>query len=198
MASAKDELKKLGIGKKIGVLREEKGLSLKKLSEMAGVQEILLSQIEADVVPPTVATLLNLSRLLGVTLDYFFTESLSTEKIEVVRKHERRVITKPEHKPEIPLSYSYESLAYHLAKKHMEPFLVEFELESDHDPVPLAHPGEEFLFLLEGEVEFISEDKKIHLHKGDSLYFFSQQPHSFRALGMKKPRAIVVVYPFDE
>ena len=195
----KEELKRLGLGRKISALREKKGIALSKMSAETGVQEVLLNQIEADVVAPTVATLLNISKLLGIGIDYFFAETLSDEAIEVVRKDERRVIAMPDHKKNARLVYAYESLAYHMADKHMEPFMVEFSLDvPEADLVPLSHSGEEFLYLLEGEVEFITEEKRIRLAAGDSLYFHSKIPHVLRAVGNAKPKAIAVLYPFGE
>ena len=197
MTTTREELQKLGIGKKIRALRVEKGLSIKDLAEKSGVQEVLLSQIEGEVVAPTVAGILNISKVLEVSLDYFFVKNLSHQEIEVVRKADRRVVHGPKPKAQEPLTYSYESLAYHLADKHMEPFLVDFEFEEKgKEPIALSHPGEEFLFLLKGELEFKSGKKTVVLKEGDAMYFFSHQPHSLQARGKVKPKALVVLYPF--
>ena len=198
-ADAKQELKRLAIGRKVRALREEKGLGLSDLAAEAGMQEVLLSQVEADVVAPTVATLINIARILGVGIDYFFTDSPSQQEIEIVRADERRVIAAPSHKKNAQLIYSYEALSPSMSGKHMEPFLVEFSLDADEkNLVPQAHAGEEFLFILEGEVEFVTAEKRAILRAGDSLFFRSKTPHVLRGVGHVKPRALAVLYPFDE
>jgi transcriptional regulator with XRE-family HTH domain len=197
-AATKEEWKRLGIGRKIRSLRDEKRIGLAEMAANTGVQEVLLQQIEADVVAPTVATLLNISKLLGVGVDYFFTEQMLLGDVEVVRKDERRVISAPDHKRNAPLIYSYESLAYQMAAKHMEPFLVEFAPHvPDAEAVPQSHAGEEFLFILKGEVEFVSQEKRVVLREGDSLYFHSKIPHVLRAVGHGKAKAVAVLYPYE-
>ena len=56
------------------------------------------------------------------------------------------------------------------------------------------HEGEEFLHLLEGNLEFRSVDRVEVLEAGDSIYFESDLSHSFRCLGEQRAKAIVVVW----
>ncbi|RPJ41038.1 MAG: cupin domain-containing protein, partial [Deltaproteobacteria bacterium] len=85
-------------------------------------------------------------------------------------------------------------LAYPKADKHMEPFHVQFEVKNKEDLVSLTHKGEEFLYVLEGQLEFTYEGETISLDPGDSLYFDSSAPHAFRAVGKKNALAIDVIY----
>jgi quercetin dioxygenase-like cupin family protein len=90
--------------------------------------------------------------------------------------------------------YTYELLAFKKDDKHMEPFIVQFDLK-ERDEVPMQkHKGEEFLHVLEGTLEFFTEDEVIVLEKGDSVYFDSGIPHGYRGLGDTPPKALVVVY----
>jgi quercetin dioxygenase-like cupin family protein len=77
----------------------------------------------------------------------------------------------------------------------MEPLLVEFDIDIDEDVPPLSHKGEEFIYVLEGEVEFHAADDIVRLTAGDSVYFDSNIPHSFIGKGNIKPRAVAVIYP---
>jgi quercetin dioxygenase-like cupin family protein len=92
------------------------------------------------------------------------------------------------------VGYYYESLAYPKADKHMEPFHVQFEVKNKEDILFFNHKGEEFVFVLEGQVEFSYEDEIFTLNAGDSLYFDSNFPHAFRAAGKKNALAIDVIY----
>ena len=80
----------------------------------------------------------------------------------------------------------------------MEPFLVQFEVKRKEDLLFFNHKGEEFLLVLEGQLEFSYEDETIILESGDSLYFDSSSPHAFRALGKKNALAVDVIYAQDE
>jgi len=189
------ELRRLGIGKKIRALRESKDMDLDDLAARLGLSRVLLGQIESDVVPPTVATLLNLSKLLGVGMDHFFAETESTGKYEITRPNERLAVHHDNLAGTGRLAYNYESLAYRLAKKHMEPFFVEFEVTAEPGEA-LSHDGEEFVHVLDGEIEFRLGDDVIRLQAGDSFYFYANVPHSIRGV-TGKPRALFVLYPYN-
>ena len=76
----------------------------------------------------------------------------------------------------------------------MEPFMVEFPVQETNEMVFMSHSGEEFLYLLEGQLEFRSIDHVEVLNLGDSIYFASDISHSLRGLGEKPAKAIVVVW----
>ncbi len=190
----KEELKELNLGQKIKTLRQRKGLSLQQIAEKTNLSEPLLSQIEGEVVAPPVATLLKISKALNVNIGYFFQEEESGKRAVVVRKNERKQIFRRIHEDPSKIGYYYESLAYPKADKHMEPFQVKFEVKKKEDLIFFNHKGEEFLFVLEGQLEFNYENEIFTLEPGDSLYFDSGFPHAFRALGRKSALAIDVIY----
>ncbi len=194
MNEEKNELKELKLGEKIRSLRLKRGFTIQDVANVTGLSKALISQIENEVVIPPVATLLKISRALDVHIGYFFQEDEEEPKIEVVRKEERKKVKRRFPRGKDPLSYSYESLSFRKSEKHMEPFLVEFDSDIDEDVPTLSHGGEEFLYLLEGELEFRTSEGVIKLQPGDSLYFDSQIPHAFRGIGKKKARAIVVLF----
>jgi transcriptional regulator with XRE-family HTH domain len=193
--STTDELRRLGIGKMICSLREEKQIPLENLAEQVNVNPTLLSQIESDVIPPTLATLLNVARVLNVGVDYFFTQSEVVEKIELTRSNERLSVAKSRESDQARMTYNYQALSYRLKDKRLEPFLVEFDSTIEENLVPLSHEGEEFCHCLEGEIEFITDERRIILKPGDSLHFYSHVPHVMRGIGTGTPRAVFVLLP---
>ena len=190
----KEELKDLNLGQKIKTLRQRKGLSLQQTAEKSGLSVPLLSQIESEVVAPPVATLLKISRALNVNIGYFFQEEESGKRAVVVRKNERKQIFRRIHEDPSKVGYYYESLAYPKADKHMEPFQVQFEVKTKEDLIFFNHKGEEFVFVLEGQLECNYEDETFLLEAGDSLYFDCSFPHAFRAVGKRNALAIDVIY----
>jgi transcriptional regulator with XRE-family HTH domain len=190
----KHEVKKLHIGKKIRDLRKKAGLVLQDLSDRTGLSKPLLSQIEKEVVSPPIATLLKISKALNINISFFFQGGDLEEKVVVVRKDESQVIDSRYFGREDG-GYYYEALAYKKAKKFMEPFLVEFKRKKAENITYFSHEGEEFIYLLEGTLEFRTESQQYILYPGDSLYFESSIPHAYRALERRNARALTVVYP---
>jgi transcriptional regulator with XRE-family HTH domain len=190
----KEEVKELNLGQKIKTLRRRKGMSLQQMAEKTNLSEPLLSQIESEVVAPPVATLLKISKTLNVNIGYFFQEEESGRRAVIVRKNERKQVFRRIHEEPSKVGYYYESLAYPKADKHMEPFQVQFEVKKKEDIRFFNHRGEEFVFVLEGQLEFSYEDETFTLDAGDSLYFDSSFPHAFRAVGKKNAWAIDVIY----
>jgi len=193
----REEIKELNLGQKIKSLRQRKGLSLQQVAEKTDLSKPLLSQIEGDVVAPPVATLLKISKALNVNIGYFFQDEEPGKKVIVVHKNERKQVFRRIHEDPSKVGYYYESLAYPKTDKHMEPFLVEFEVKKKEDLIFFNHKGEEFVFLLEGQLEFNCEDETFSLEAGDSLYFDSSSPHAFRAVGKKNALALDVIYSAD-
>lgn len=193
----KEELKELNLGQKIKTLRQRKGLSLPQMADKTNLSVPLLSQIESEVVAPPVATLLKISKALNVNIGYFFQEEESGKRAVIVRKNERKQVFRRIHEDPSKVGYYYESLAYPKADKHMEPFQVQFEVKKKEDLLFFNHKGEEFVFVLEGRLEFNYEDEAFILEPGDSLYFDSSFPHAFRAVGPKSASAIDVIYAED-
>lgn len=190
-----EQVRRLAIGRKIRTLRERKGMGVAAVAEKTRMPEVLLSRIERDEVAPTVANLINIASALDTSVDVFFQEDSFQQKVEVVRRGEGRSIRRV-NEGTGALTYRYQSLAYRLPGKRMEPFLVEFEVGLDEAPNPVTHEGEEFLHILDGEVECMLDGERVVLGPGDSIYFHSSTPHSLRALGTVQPRALAVLYPF--
>lgn len=197
-AKEREELKELNLGQKIKALRQRKGISLEEMARRTNLSQPLLSQIESEVVAPPVATLLKIARALNVNISYFFqTEEGEEKKAVIVRKNERKKVFRRIHEDPAKVGYYYESLAFPKTDRHMEPFQVEFEAKKKEDLIFFNHQGEEFVFVLEGQLEFNYENEVYLLEAGDSLYFDSSLPHAFRAVGGKNALAIDVIYSSD-
>lgn len=190
----KHEVKNLHIGKKIRELRKKADLVLQDLSDRTGLSKPLLSQIEKEVVSPPIATLLKISKALSVNIGFFFQDNDPEEKVVLVRRDESKVIDSRYFGRE-ESGYYYEALAYKRSKKYMEPFLVEFKRKKADRLSYFSHEGEEFIYLLDGTLEFRTENQHYVLYPRDSLYFESSIPHAYRALERRNAKALTVVYP---
>jgi len=188
------EVRELQIGPQIRQLRQERRMTLQDLSQETELSKPLLSQIENDQVIPPLATLLRIAKALKVPLQTFFEEEDNTQKCLVVRAGTSNRINRRPRQGGSPQPYSYHSLAYGKKHKHMEPFLVEFDPAQTDKVQSVQHSGEEFLYVLEGQIELVHSNERYILNAGDSVYWDSNEPHSLKALGDQIALGIAVLY----
>lgn len=194
MDDYREEVKELQIGPTIRILRQQQRLTLQDLSQATELSKPLLSQIENDQVIPPLATLLRIAKALNVSLQTFFEEEDNNQKCLVIRAGDsNRMHRRPSHGGP-PQPYFYHSLAYGKKHKHMEPFLVEFDPTQTEQPQPVRHAGEEFFYIIEGQVQLQHGSDTYTLNAGDSVYWDSNEPHSLKALGDQVARGIAVLY----
>ena len=182
------------IGRVLRELRHKKQFTLQDVAAKTGIPKSVLDEIESgDVIPP-VATLLKLAKVFNVGMASFFEEEAADMKISVTRSGKRIRIERRPHHHEGEVDYIYESLEIHKSDKHMEPLFVEFQPVDTGNMVFTNHEGEEFVFVLEGRLEFRTDDRVEILEPGDTIYFESDINHSFRSLDEKPAKAIAVVW----
>ena len=190
----KEEVAALNLGNKIRSLRKHRAMTLQEVSELTGLSKPLLSQIENNIAAPPIATLIKISTALGVKISHFFRDHEKADRIVVVKKDERYSVKKLfHHRNESRVGYRWESLAYPMVGKQMEPFLVEIEPREEKDLLYNDHKGEEFHFVMEGKVEFRTADQIHILEKGDSIYFDSSIPHALRGMG-GTAKSLIIIY----
>jgi transcriptional regulator with XRE-family HTH domain len=182
------------VGTRIKKIREEKDLDINDLAAKCGFSRALVSQIENNLISPPISTLLRIANALGMNISYLFHIEDEDEKTTVVRSNERLLSLRRQVSSNLRLGYTYETLAHKKLSKHMEPFLVTFEVKNKDKIVRFSHNGEEFAYVIEGSLEFSTDNETIVLETGDSIYFESDQLHGFRALGERPAKAVVVVY----
>lgn len=187
-------VKAFKIGDKVRELRQQKRYTLQDLASKTGLSKPFLSQIENNRVIPPVATLLKLARGLNVNMSYFFDDEVEQDKISITRHQDRVTIKRRPHQEKMEVGYIYTALETRKNNKSMEPYLVEFPLQSMDEIVFMSHEGEEFLYVMEGRVEFRTIDRVEVLEPGDSIYIESDLSHSFRRISENPARALAVLY----
>ncbi len=171
-----NELQELKVGEKVRELREKNGRTLQDMADRTGYSSALLSQIENHMVSPPLGALFKIARALDVKVGAFFGDD-PREPFAIVRKDERRHISRFASKEGVSYGYAYESLGFDKKDRHMEPFLVTLEPATLKSEKLSAHDGEEFIFVLEGEMEVILAKHKDVLYPGDCIYYDSTIPH---------------------
>lgn len=189
----KKEYEEIKVGERIKELREKKGLSLKDLADLTGFSTALLSQMENHLVSPSLGTIIKLARALEVRVGDFFGET-EGEPFTIVRRDERRKVSRFASKDGVKYGYSYESLGFEKKGRNMEPFIVTLEPATIPTTKTSVHEGEEFIFVLEGEMEVILGNHKDVLYPGDSIYYDSTIPHRVQCHQNKVTKILAVLY----
>lgn len=172
------------VGKRIREVRDGHGLSLKALAERCGLSINAISRIERGESSPTVSSLHRLADSLDVPITDFFGAARGLSTV-VVRKPQR-----PRIRGEGTI---LESLGTGLPGQRLEPFLMTLAPGAASGQQEIVHPGEEFAFCIEGEVEYQVGADSHRLEAGDSILFRADQPHLCRNNSTEKAIVLFVI-----
>jgi transcriptional regulator with XRE-family HTH domain len=180
------------IGPKIKKLRKARKLTLQDVATETGFSPALISQIENNNVSPPIATLSKLAKFFDVKMGLFFEDEEAELKFEVVRRSDRREVSRVISKAGTGHGYTYETLSFRKRNKKMEPFMVTVS-ERPSEETLYNHEGEEFLLILQGKAEIILEQERIILEEGDAVYFDASLRHRLLACDGKEVQVLAVV-----
>ncbi|MFN3327004.1 MAG: helix-turn-helix domain-containing protein [Bryobacteraceae bacterium] len=185
----REGLNRYAIGQKLRRLRLRKSMGLVELGRHTGLSPALLSKLERGVMSPTLPTLLRIAMVFSVGLEHFFIPE-PTAVLGIVRKSERLRF------PELPevseVAYHFECLDYPATDRILNAYWAEFEPVNPKKPRPHEHPGVEFLYCISGQVTLRIGEEEHVLNEGDSIYFDSSVPHTYRRSAGSRATALVV------
>jgi len=162
------------IGAHLRQLRARRRLSLSQVAQSVGISVGFLSALERSQMSGSVGTLRKLARFYKTNiLDFFDANGASSRQ---VRPAERKVLEAGE-------GVRMELLAW--GNTVMEPHLFRVAPQAGSGD-PYTHDGEEFIFVLRGELEITLGDEEYRLRTGDSFYFESGTPHRWKNPGRKE------------
>jgi transcriptional regulator with XRE-family HTH domain len=174
------------ISEKIRELRTDRGITLKEMSAVTGLSISFLSQVERGTSSLAIQSLEKIAEALDVPISEFFSEP--DRQKYMVRQDDRREF-------QIESSRAtYASMAGRFFGRKLDPLIV--ELPSNFDDGKLYnHPGEEFYFVMDGEVIFTIEEDEYHLKDGDTIHFPSETDHRWRNPLDKPCKLLCIVTP---
>lgn len=176
------------LGEKLRQLRLKKKISLVDLGKHTGLSPSMLSQLENGKLIPTLPTLTRIAMVFDVGLEYFFAEQRGAV-FSIVRAGDR--LKFPDNAESDNPSYFFECLAFSAHEKSMEAYVGEFPPRPTPS-MPHTHEGAEFLYVTNGSLEIRTPTETHTLAAGDSCYFDSSVPHSYRSGDGQTATAIVV------
>jgi transcriptional regulator with XRE-family HTH domain len=184
-----DGLRSYSIGDRIRALRLRKKMGLVELGQHTGLSAALLSKLERGKLFPTLPTLLRIALVFSVGLEYFFREERKN-MVAVIRKGERQRFPDKPATPDV--SYFFESLDFSATEKKINAYYADFQPIAPEKARIHFHSGVEFLYLINGDLCLKIGNEEHNLEAGDSVYFDSSVPHSYRRTGKKVCEGLVV------
>ena len=167
------------IGHKIKGIRESKNLSVEEIAERSGLTVEQINSIETDQNLPSLGPLIKIARALGVRLGTFMDDSDALGPI-VTRAKDREKnssISFSNDATDARKHMEYHPLAQQKAGRHMEPFVIDINPETSPEFQLSAHEGEEFIYVMQGEVEIVYGKDTYSLKEGDSIFYDSIVKH---------------------
>ena len=163
------------LGQHIRTLRMSKGLTLRDMVDSTGLSASTISKIENGHLSVTFDKLVALADALDVSASQLLsrTDDITPNgRRSITRAGQGEVYSTPQ--------YTYHMLCADLAKKKVIPLYTHVEVKSLDAFGPLVrHDGEEFIYVLDGEIELHTEFyESTTLQPGDSAYFDSRMGHA--------------------
>ena len=177
------------LGARLRNFRQQRGLSLKQLSERSDLSVGMLSQIERGVATPSLRALGRLRDVYGVPLARFFDDEAAAPADDVVLRagQYRRV--------EFAEQRMAKELVSPASARALEMMVIVMEAGGGSGPEPYRHEGEECGHVLEGCFDLWVGDRSWRLAEGDSFQFASHTPHRFHNPGPARARVLWTVTP---
>ena len=149
-----------------------KGLTQEELANRSELSKGFISQLENDVTSPSIATLVDVLTCLGTDLKTFFGEEQDNQV--VFCEEDYFVKTAEAQGNEIAW------IVPNAQKNRMEPIRLTLEPYGSIYP-DLPHEGEEFGYVLSGQVKIHLGQKVHQAKKGDAFYFTPSKKHYLEA-----------------
>lgn len=172
------------LGAQLKAAREKKNYTLKQLAERSDLSIGFISQVERGQTDPSLSSLKNLAAALDIKLRDLFDQESETH--EIVRRDQGDVL-------EVSPGVHFEALASTLVKT-MEP-VIKTIAPGKESGIVKPHPGEEFVWVINGSIQIRLEDRYYTLNQGDSLYFIANQIHAWKNISESECKILWVMTP---
>ncbi len=178
------------MGKAIRMLRRHRGLSLQELAKASGLSASFLSLVERGLSTLALTSLFNVATALSVDVEELLpktrTRTMPHDRTEVARNYAADLV------PITIGDREYRFLSAHIEGRTLEPLLVSVKPTSRAE-IPYRHKGEEFAWVLKGELVYIVEGREYLLRPGDCIHVISSVPHALRNDGKETAQALWVL-----
>lgn len=174
----------MNIGKKLKELRLQNGLTLEDLASRSELTKGFLSQVERNLTTPSIATLQDILEALGSNMSDFFHEE---EEKQLTFSIQDFFVDEQE-------DYQIQWVIPNAQKNHMEPILLTlYPHKTSH--VLSAYQGEEFGYVLKGNVTIVRGNKKYRLSPHETFYMDGSKSHYLYNHGTTDAKVLWITTP---
>jgi len=172
-SARRDNELEAALGQVVRDFRKRAGLGISELAKGAGLSPGMVSKIENGAISPSLASIRSLARALRVPVTSLFREFDEVTDATFVRAGEGTLV----HRSGLSIGHEYRVLGQTTAKGiAVEPYLMTFTDASK--VVPFLHrAGTQFIYILEGQLNYRHGTKTFLMSEGDSLLFQADVPH---------------------
>lgn len=185
------KLKKI-VGKKLKNIRLKRELTIQELAERSKVSSNMISRIERGLTIPSVEILMKLAAVFDKSINFFVEEVSSTNEIvfSVTGERDTTVYDDPSG------NMRTESFTSGLRDPQFMSFFCTVKPGGTSGEKNMYHPGDELIYLLEGQLSVTIAGERHELNPGDSLSFKSHLPHRWDNIGIGEAKVIWTLSPF--
>jgi transcriptional regulator with XRE-family HTH domain len=175
------------VGMRLRSTRTERGYTLSALAKETDLSEAFLSRLERGLASASVASLVQLTGKLGLSMQKLFDDDAGPlrTRVAVHRSSEKAALIAAS-------GYRWKRLAGNAPNDNMDVFQLVFPPRA-RMKLMVSHPGQEHCFVLSGEIAFFVGGERFHLKSGDGILFAAEQPHRVDNLGASAAVVLMTV-----
>ncbi len=174
----------MDIGKNLKELRLRQDLTLEELASRCELTKGFLSQVERNLTSPSISTLEDILEALGTTLSDFFKPEKETQVVFGVADF---FVDDGD-------DYKIEWIVPNAQKNEMEPILLTLH-PGCRSRVMESHGGEEFGYVLKGNVFLVIDEKRHKLRPKETFYIDGRKSHYLLNTGTRDAKVIWITTP---
>ena len=179
---------------KVKDIRERQNMSIEELSEKSGVKIEVLEAMENGDIIPSLTPLTKMARALGVRLGTFLDDTPQIGPV-VVREGKPDNVYYFSGREDVTnnTGLEYHALGAGKIDRNIDPFIIDVDIEDEEYELS-SHEGEEFIYVLEGQIEVIYGKDTFTIGEGDTIFYDSAVPHHLHATGEDSAKILAVLY----
>ncbi|NBC83431.1 MAG: cupin domain-containing protein [Bacteroidetes bacterium] len=177
------------LGERIKRKREGLQMHLSDLAKQVGISVSALSQIENAKAFPSIFSLKAIADSLHCTVGELIGEFETLSQNPKIKAEERKFVKQNNSGTKLYL------LSHHDPYKQMETYAMILNRGSGAEDLMIQHPGQEFVYVTEGQVKIQLDEKAYFLVQGDSFYFNSNVPHTLTNDWENKSMVLWIITP---
>lgn len=190
MGEINKEVISIDVGRRLRKLREERRISMRALARASGLSANALSMIERGLTSPSVNTLTKLAYALETPVTALFRKEPVHQKVVFCKATERTQTSF--------VQGLWEDMRGEMFGGRLEPYLLTLEGGGSSGVHGTIHTGQEFVFCMQGVLEYEVDQQLYVMEPGDSLIFEGCLQHRWHNSADTEVKALIVVCSFDE